>query len=164
VNRPPLTIEVPPDEPLIVWRRFVQAPPHVVFDAWTRPEHLRNWWGPRWLELLVCEVDLRVGGGYRFVQRAPDGAEHSFHGTYLEIDPPRRLVTTFVYEGGRGHEAVDAIDFEPVTGGTLLHGRSEHDSIDARDAHVEAGMEEGMADALTRLDEWSIIAPSVGGC
>ena len=66
---------------------------------WTEPEHLRHWWGPRQFELVVCESDPRAGGRYRFVQRAPDGQEHTFHGTYREVDRPRRLVRTFVYAG-----------------------------------------------------------------
>lgn len=154
MSAPSLTIELPVGEPLIIWQRFFKAPPELVSEAWTQPEHLRHWWGPRWLELTICEVDLRVGGGYRFVQRSPGGVEHGFHGNYLEIDRPRRLVMTFVYEGAPDHQAIDSLDFEPVGGGTLLHGRSEHDSVEARDQHVSAGMEEGMTDAQLRLDEW----------
>jgi len=155
VNAPRLEIEAPLDEPLIAWRRFVRAMPERLFDAWTMPEHLRRWWGPRRLELVVCEVDLRVGGGYRFVQRGPDGTERGFHGTYLEIDRPRRLVTTWMYEGSPDHDAVETVEFEAAEGGTLLRGLSRHDSVQARDAHLEAGMDAGMTDTLARLDEWS---------
>jgi uncharacterized protein YndB with AHSA1/START domain len=155
MTQPVLDLEVPVDAPLIVWKRIVKAPPALVFDAWTKPEHLRRWWGPRRLELVSCDVDLRVGGGFRFVQRAPDGTEHAFHGTYLEIDRASRLVTTFVYEGAPDDEAVDTLVFEAVDGVTVLHGRSEHGSIASRDRHVEGGMEQGFADTLARLDEWA---------
>jgi uncharacterized protein YndB with AHSA1/START domain len=156
MNLSQLVLEVPADKPLIIWQRLVAAPPELVFDAWTKPEHLRHWWGPRWLQLTICEVDLRVGGGYRFVQRSLDGTEHGFHGSYLEIDRPRRLVSTVLYAGSPKREAIDTVDFEPVADGTLLHGRSEHDSIETRDAHLAIGMERGMTDTLDRLDEWSI--------
>ena len=75
-------------EPVITYRRFVPAPPELVFEAWTKPEHLTQWLGPAYLELSVCEIDLRVGGAYRFVHRAPDGTEHGFHGEYLEVVRP----------------------------------------------------------------------------
>ena len=82
-----LVIETPADTPEIRTRRFVKAPPALVFEAWTTAEHLREWWGPRNLQIVLCEVDLRVGGGYRIVHRAPDGQEFGFHGDYREIDP-----------------------------------------------------------------------------
>jgi len=154
VSRCDLDIVLPADEPVIIWRRFSRAPPALVFRAWTDADHPRHWWGPSWMTLTVCEIDLRVGGSYRFVHRAPDGQEHGVHGVHREIDPPRRLVSSFVYEGTPQHEAVDAIDLEEADGGTLLRGRSLHDSIEARDRHVAAGMGEGMTDAHRRLDEW----------
>lgn len=149
-----LEISIPPDEPVIAFRRFVKAPPALVFAAWTDPEHLPHWWGPRRLELVVCEIDLRVGGGYRFVSRAPDGQEFGFHGEYREIQPPHRLVSTFVYEGAPDHEALDTATFEALEGGTVISGISIHDSVASRDAHVAAGMEGGMSESYERLDEW----------
>lgn len=98
-------------------------------------------------------MDLRVGGSYRFVHRAPDGQEFGFHGEFREIDPPHRLVQTFVFEGAPEHEAVETLTLEPVDGGTLLIGRTAHDTIEARDAHVAAGMEGGMRETYERLDE-----------
>jgi uncharacterized protein YndB with AHSA1/START domain len=148
-----LEITIPADEPVIAVRRFVKAPPDLVFDAWTKPEHLSRWWGPRRLELVVCEVDLRVGGGYRMVHRAPDGQEFGFHGEYREIDPPHRLVSTFVYEGAPDHMAVETLTLEAMDGGTLLHTSTVHDSTEARDMHVASGMEEGMTESHERLDE-----------
>jgi uncharacterized protein YndB with AHSA1/START domain len=148
-----LELDIPPGEPVIAMRRFVQAPPELVFAAYTDPEHLKNWWGPRYLTLTVDEIDVRPGGRYRFVHTAPDGGEHAFHGEYREVDPPRRLVTTFVYEGMPDDEAVETMEFQAVDGGTLIVGHSLHGSVEARDEHIANGMEQGMRESYDRLDD-----------
>jgi uncharacterized protein YndB with AHSA1/START domain len=148
-----LDIAIPADSPVVSFRRTVKAPLALVFGVWTEPEHLRHWWGPRALALVVSEVDLRVGGGYRFVSRAPDGQEFAFHGVYREIEPPRRLVSTFVYEGLPDNEVVETVTFELVEGGTLISSLSVHASLAARDAHVAMGMEGGLIESHVRLDE-----------
>lgn len=142
------------DEPAVTFRRFVDAPPSLVFEAWTEPEHLRHWWGPRAFALVVCEIDLRVGGTYRFVQRAPDGQDHGFFGRFIEIDRPRRLRRTFVYEGAPEHEAVETLTFESDGRGTLVSGESVFASFAARDLYARAGMERGMRESHNRLDYW----------
>lgn len=149
----PMEIVTPPDEPVIIVRRFVKAPQALVYQAWTDPEHRRRWWGPRALEVVVCEIDLRVGGGYRIVHRAPDGQEFGFHGEYREIDPPHRLVNTFVYEGEPEHEAVETLTLQAVAGGTLVTGTTRHASFAARDGHVASGMATGITESYQRLDE-----------
>ena len=146
-----LEIEIPPDEPVVIFRRVIRAAPELVFRMCTEPEHLRRWWGPRHLDLVVCEIDLRVGGRYRFVHRAPDGQEFGFFGKYRVIEPPHRLVQTFVYEGTPDNKAVDTFTFEPVAAGTLIACRTVHSSIAARDAHVASGMEDGLTDSYQRL-------------
>jgi uncharacterized protein YndB with AHSA1/START domain len=146
-----LEIETPPDLPVINWRRFVAAPPELVWDVFTRCEHLANWWGPAYLKLVVCEIDLRPGGAYRHVVRAPDGTEHSFHGEYRVVERPHRLVNTFVYDGAPEHVAVDSLDIEAVDGGTMLIGHSELPSMEAREQHVTSGMEAGMRESYDRL-------------
>jgi uncharacterized protein YndB with AHSA1/START domain len=148
-----MEIETPPGEPVIVVRAHVAAPPELVFRLYTEPEHLRRWYGPRHLELSVCEVDLRVGGRYRFVHRAPDGQEFGFSGSFLEVDRPRRLVRTFTIEDWPHGEAIETITFEGVGHGTSVHTRTVHPSVAARDAHVDAGMARGMNDAHSRLEE-----------
>jgi uncharacterized protein YndB with AHSA1/START domain len=149
-----LEIVTPADEPVILVRRLFRASPAVLFAAWTEPQHLHHWWGPRVLELVVCEVDLRVGGGYRFVERTADGQEHGFHGTYREIEPLQRLVSTFVYEGMPDAEAVQTVTFEGLDAGTLVRVRAVHPSFTARDAHIAGGMEWGLTNSYSRLDEW----------
>jgi uncharacterized protein YndB with AHSA1/START domain len=150
-----LEIEIPPDQPVITFRRLVKATPELVFRMYTEPEHLRHWWGPRHLDVVVCEVDLRVGGTYRFVHRAPDGQEFSFRGEYHVIEAPRRLVKSFVYDGAPEDEAIDTFTFETVDEGTLITCTTVHSSIAARDAHVASGMEPGLTASYLRLDEWS---------
>lgn len=149
-----LQIELAEDEPVVVFRRFVAAPPGLVFEVWTEPEHLQHWWGPRGFALVVCESDLRVGGAYRFVQRTPDGQEHGFRGEYREIERPDRLVRTFVYEGWPDLESVETITFQSEGRGTLVTGKSMFPSFVARDLYTRAGMEFGMRESHQRLDEW----------
>ena len=109
-----LQIEMPSNEPVITFRRRVAAHPDLVFRLFTEAQHLRRWWGPRRLELVECEIDLYIGGGYRLVQQAPDGQRFSFHGTYLAIERPHRLVQTFVYEGRPNNEVVETFSFAPI--------------------------------------------------
>ncbi len=149
-----LEIEVPSGEPAVVFQRFVDAPPDLVFAVWTEPEHLRNWWGPRQFELVVCESDPRAGGRYRFVQRAPDGQEHTFDGVYREVDRPQRLVRTFVYAGAPEDESVETVTFLRDGRGTLITSTSVFPSFAARDFYAQRGMEAGLRESHQRLDEW----------
>lgn len=150
-----LEITDPPDEPVITTRRFVKAPPALVWRAWTDPAALRQWWGPRVLDLVVCEMDLRVGGTYRFVHRAPDGQEFAFRGEYRELDPPRRMVSTFIFDGMPDAYSVETLALEEVEGGTMITSRSVHSSLESRNQHVANGMEYGMRESYERLDEWA---------
>lgn len=152
-NPQTLELEVPADEPVIRFQRFFAAPRDLLFRVMTAPEHMRHWWGPRSMELVSAEVDLRVGGAYRLVQRAPDGQEFVFRGEYREIDAPRRVVQTSVFEGWPGAESVDTMEFEGVEGGTLCRGEVRHSSVENRDGHVNSGMEPGMRETYERLDE-----------
>jgi uncharacterized protein YndB with AHSA1/START domain len=142
-----------PGEPVIEMRRFVKAPPELVYQVLTEGEFLRRWWGPRRLVTTVCEVDLRVGGAWRIVHRAPDGAEFAFHGEFLELDPPHRRVSTWVYEGEVEAAATETFELNAVDGGTLLRSRVVHDSVANRDMHLANGMEEGLRESYSRMDE-----------
>jgi uncharacterized protein YndB with AHSA1/START domain len=153
VSSPRLELIAPDDEPVILFRRAFQAPATLVFLAWTEPEHLRHWRVPRGFELLVCEVDLRVGGGYRFVHRAPDGSQHAFCGQYWEIERPSRLVSTFVYEAAPDTEVLDEVTFEDNGGTTLVTGRTVFPTFQARELYAAAGAERGLAECHERLDE-----------
>jgi uncharacterized protein YndB with AHSA1/START domain len=148
-----LEITTPADEPVITTRRFFKAPPELLYRAMTEPEYVGRWFGPRRLEITQSVADLRVGGTWRVVHRAPDGMEFAFRGTFLELDPPRRRVGTFVYEGAPEHEAIETIELEAVEGGTMLRSVLRHDSMEARDMHVASGMETGIVESYERLDE-----------
>lgn len=153
MSGPRLDVQAPQDAPLIVFRRAFAAPPWLVFEAWTEPGHLRHWRGPRGFELVGCEVDLRVGGRYRFVQRAPDGSEHVFSGRYREIERPRRLVATLVYDAAPAIEMLDEVTFEENDGTTLVTGRTAFPTFEARDLYLDGGAEQGLAECHEHLDE-----------
>jgi uncharacterized protein YndB with AHSA1/START domain len=153
VRDPRLEFLAPHDEPVIVFRRAFNAPARLVFATWTEPEHLRRWRGPRGFELVACEVDLRVGGSYRFVHRAPDGSRHVFYGQYLEIERPTRLVSTFAYEAAPETKALEEITFEEDGGPTVVTGRSAFPTFQARDLYLAGGAERGLAESHDRLDE-----------
>ena len=146
-------IETPAGEPIIKVRRFFEAPPELVYKACTEADYIRRWMGPRRLEVSECETDVRVGGTWRLVHRAPDGAEFVFYGELLELDPPRRRVGTFVWERAPEDKAVETMELEPFDGGTLLTTTSVHSSVAARDLHVANGMESGVIESYERLDE-----------
>jgi uncharacterized protein YndB with AHSA1/START domain len=150
---PTTEIEIPADQPLINLRRFFKAPPELVYKALTEPEYIRRWFGPRRLEITECEADLRVGGAWRVVHRAPDGTEFVFGGTFLELDPPRRRVGTFRWEGAPEHEAVETFEITAVEGGSLVATTMDHGTMEARDMHVANGMEGGLIESHERLDD-----------
>ena len=147
-------VERTTDRELTVTRKF-NAPAHIVFDAWTKPELLKRWWAPRsfGVSLFECEQDLRVGGAYRFAfGRNPKDPE-VFSGRYLEVDPPTRLVLTQLYE--RMSEVGDVIvtaTFEESQGGTLLTLHQLFPSKEALEGALASGMERGMRVTLDQLD------------
>jgi uncharacterized protein YndB with AHSA1/START domain len=147
-----LTIALPSDLEIVMTREFA-APRRLVYEAMTRPEHLKRWWGPRSLELSVCEVDLRVGGTWRFVQRAPDGQEFGFHGVYREIEPPVRLVFTFVFDPFPEHDAFVTVVLDERNGRTTMTETIRHKTKEGRDGQLQSGMEEGSVDSMNRLEE-----------
>jgi uncharacterized protein YndB with AHSA1/START domain len=153
VTSPRLDLIAPDSEPVLIFRRVFQAPPSLVFAAWTEPEHLRQWRVPRGFELVVCDVDLRVGGGFRFVHRAPDGSLHGFRGRYRQIERPGRLVSTFSYEAAPATEMLDEVTFTGNGGTTLVTGRTTFPSFEARELYAAAGAERGLAECHDRLDE-----------
>ena len=109
--------------------------------------------GPDGFTCTVREMDVRPGGAWSFVHTAPDGTEHGFHGEFTDVDPPRRLARTFVYDPWPEASMVEWFELEEVEGGTMLRGESRHASIESRDRHVESGMESGMTESMQRLDE-----------
>jgi uncharacterized protein YndB with AHSA1/START domain len=148
----PTTAERKSDRELVVTRTF-NGPARVVFEAWTRPELLARWWVPKstGLIMLSCEVDVRVGGAYRFVFRHGDSKPMEFFGKYIEVTPHSRLVWTND-EGGEGG-AITTVTFEERGGKTLLVMHELHPSKEALDGALAGMGMEGMHEPFDQLDE-----------
>jgi len=152
------TVTLPTDEQILITREF-DAPKHLVWKAWTTPELVRRWWHASRGEMTVCEIDLRVGGAWRYVMIADGFGEVGFHGEFREIEPFERLVSTEVYEGipdADEHAAIDILTLEEVDERTLMSILVEHPTKEGRDAHIDSGMEAGMQDAMDLLEEVAI--------
>jgi uncharacterized protein YndB with AHSA1/START domain len=134
--------------------RVFQAPRELVFAACTEPRHMAQWWGPRGSTLPVCEMDVRPGGTYRFVQHAPDGSLHAFHGTYREVARPTRLVMTQIYDPYPTSEMLVTVTLEDLGDGrSRMTDTMLFDSIESRDGSLSAGMESGARQSYDRLAE-----------
>lgn len=142
-----------PSELEIVSERIFDAPRERVFAAWTDADLVPRWWGLRRTTTIVDELDLRVGGAWRFVERMEDGTEVGFRGSYREVVPPERLAYSFEWEGLPGHVSVDILTFEDLGGRTRLIARSLFHTVEDRDGMIEAGMEKGMNETFDQLDE-----------
>jgi uncharacterized protein YndB with AHSA1/START domain len=149
------TVTLPTDEQILITREF-DAPRHLVFRAWTTPELVRRWWTAKRGEMTTCEIDLRVGGAWRYVMVADGGFEVAFHGEYREIVPNERIVSTEVYEARPEGEAVDTLTLTEVDGRTTVTLLVQHTSKEDRDAHIDSGMEAGLQDALDLLEEVAV--------
>lgn len=139
--------------------REFSAPRRLVYEAWTQPDHLRHWWGPRGFTTLSCEMDLRPGGRWRVRSRSPEGTEVAEVGVFREIAPPQRLVFTHAWEdvqGDPGHETLVTVTFTEQAGKTRIDFRqAEFDSIESRDAH-----EGGWSSAFELLVEYLAELPA----
>ena len=144
------TIE--PGKQEIFMTRVFDAPRHLVFKAHTDPQMVAKWWGPRRLTADVQELDARPGGHWRIVHKDADGQSYGFHGVYHSVDE-ERIVQTFEFEGAPGHVSLESLDLEEVDGKTRLTAHSVHFSVEARDAMVSAGMQEGADETWDRLEE-----------
>ena len=144
-----------PSEKEIVLTRDFDAPRSLVFEAFVKPEHLKRWWGYRDSTLTVCEVDLRLGGVWRYVLRKANGSEQPFCGEFREIMPPERLVYTFVYDvdGFRDPAGLVQDVFQEKNGRTTLVETMFFPSKHARDETLNAGMVAGAEETLDRLAE-----------
>lgn len=143
-----------PSDREVRMRRLFDAPRHLVFEAMTRPEHIRRWWGRlgEGYSVPVCEVDLRPGGAWRFVNRHPKG-EAAFHGVYREIAPPERLVFTEIFESLPDAESVVTVVLADENGKTRLTVTALYPSPDVRDTVLKSGMTAGAAISYDRLEE-----------
>jgi uncharacterized protein YndB with AHSA1/START domain len=142
-----------PGEREIRVERVFDAPRERVFAAYTDPELVAQWWGPRNSTTVVDEMDATTGGKWRFTMPNPDGGETGFRGVYREVLAPERIVQTFEWEGMPGHVTVDTATFEDLGDRTRLVTTSIFHTPEERDGMLESGMESGMNETYDRLDE-----------
>ena len=152
-NSDTFKVTTPSDQEITLTRLF-DAPRDLVFEAMSKPEHVRRWWGA--LDdkhsMSVCEIDFRVGGKWHFVGRGPKG-EYGFHGVYLEIDAPERVVFTEIYDPVPGEGSVVTSLLTEEHGKTRMTVTARYSSLDVRDMVLKTGMAKGAATSYDRLEE-----------
>jgi uncharacterized protein YndB with AHSA1/START domain len=147
-------VTTPSDREIVLTRLF-DAPRHLVFEAMSKPEHIKQWWGNlgAGYSVPVCEVDLRVGGKWRFANRTPKGELAVFYGVYREVAPPERVVFTEIFEPFPDAESVVTSVLTEEQGKTRLTATCLYPSVEVRDMVLKTGMEKGAALSYDRLDE-----------
>jgi uncharacterized protein YndB with AHSA1/START domain len=150
------TVTLPTDEQILITREF-DAPKHLVYRAWTTSELVKRWWNAKRGDVTVAEIDLQVGGRWRYVMVTDDGFEVGFHGEYREIVPNERIVSTEVYEGipaeTAGDGTLNTATFSEAGGRTTLTILVQCPNKEVRDAIIDSGMEAGMQDAMDLLEQ-----------
>jgi uncharacterized protein YndB with AHSA1/START domain len=146
-----LTVTLPSDLEITMARVF-EAPRALVFEAHSKPEHVKHWWGRG--NPLDCEMDFRPGGRYRFVEHAPDGEDYAFRGEYREIVAPERIVQTFEFEGMPGHVAEETLVLTEESGKTTVTSTTRFASKEDRDGMLASGMEVGANESYDALDAY----------
>jgi uncharacterized protein YndB with AHSA1/START domain len=151
-------VTLPTDEQILITREF-DAPKHLVYEAWTTPELVKRWWNAKRGEVTVAEIDLRVGGTWRYAMVTEGGFEVAFHGEFREIVPNERIVSTEAYEGVPNPDesaSLNTVTFTEENGRTTLTILVEHKSKEIRDAQIDSGMEAGLQDAMDLLEQVAI--------
>ena len=149
------TVTLPTEDQILITREF-DAPKELVWKAWTTPELVKQWWHANRGEVKLAEIDLRVGGTWRYVSVTPEGFEVGFHGEYREIEPHDRLVSTEAYEGIPNHDenaTVNTMTLDEDNGRTTVAILVQCPSRDVRDAMIDSGMEAGMQDAFDLMEQ-----------
>jgi uncharacterized protein YndB with AHSA1/START domain len=136
-----------------VMTRIFDAPRDLVFEAYTDPEAIPQWWGPAEMTTVVDKMDVKPGGVWRYVQRKPDGKAYAFNGVYKEIVPPSKLVSTFEFEGMPGHIVVDTVIFEAIGNQTKITVTSLFASKEDLEGMMQSGMEDGATESYDRFEE-----------
>ncbi len=142
-----------PGVPQILIAREVNAPREIVFRAYTEPDLLVQWLGPRRYAMTIDRLEIRDGGTWRYLHRGDDGTEYAFRGVFHGTPSLDGIVQTFEFEGAPGNVALEPLTFEPQGAGPLLRTNSVYQTVAARDAMIESGMEGGVNDGYDRLDE-----------
>ena len=158
-NTGTLKVTLPSDCEVLLTRVF-DAPRELVWQAFTKPQLLKRWFGPRGWSLVECEVDLRVGGGWRYVMQGPEGQKMGMRGVYREIVPPERSVHVESFDDYPGESVVNAV-FTEEGGKTTMNATVRYPSKEVRDTVVRMGMEHGAAESYDKLAE--LLSGSGGG-
>ena len=138
---------------IIITREF-EAPRELVFKAYTNPELLKQWLGPKGYEMHVDKYDARSGGEYRYIHTGKEGEEYGFRGVFHEISEPEVIIQTFEFEGAKGHVSLEKATFEELPGNrTRVTGLSVYQSVADRDMMLRSNMETGVKEGYERLDE-----------
>jgi uncharacterized protein YndB with AHSA1/START domain len=151
-------VTLPADDQILITREFA-APKHLVYKALTTPELVKRWWSSDYGDMTVADIDLRVGGRWRFVMVTKDGAEVAFDGEYREIVPNERIVSTEVYEGvpdADENAAVNTVTLKDANGATMMTVLVQCSSKDVRDAIIDSGMEVGMQKSYDYLERVAV--------
>jgi uncharacterized protein YndB with AHSA1/START domain len=145
-------VSLPSDKEILITRDF-DAPRHLVYRAYTEPALVKRWWAGDRGEVNSIEIDLRVGGAWRYVMTANGGFEVAFHGEFTEIVPNERLTRTEVFEGAPDAGAVSTLTLTEKDGHTRAEILIRHESKENRDMHLNSGMEDGMQEAMDYLEQ-----------
>ena len=148
-------VTLPTDEQILITREF-DAPRHLVYRAWTTPELVMRWWSGKRGEMTLAEIDLRVGGRWRYVMVAQGDFEVAFHGEYREIVTNERIVSTSVYEAMPEAESLNTATFTERDGRTTLEILTVMPSKELRDGMINSGMEGGLQEGLDLLEEIAV--------
>lgn len=147
-----LTITAEPGTPFIDTERAFDAPADLLYRAYTEPDLIAQWLGPRKYETIIDKFDARDGGEWRYINRGADGEEFAFHGVFHAMSPDH-LVQTFEFEGWPGHVSLETLTFEERDGTTIVRTHSVYQSVEDRDGMVQSGMETGTREGYERLEE-----------
>ena len=148
-------VTLPADDQILIEREFA-APAHLVWRSVTEPELVRRWWHAGRGEMTQCEIDLRVGGTWRYAMRPEGGEEFAFYGEFLELVPDEKVVQTETFEPFPDNPSTNTMTLAERDGVTVMRTLVHHDSPEARDMHINSGMEAGMQDALDLLEETAV--------
>lgn len=137
----------------ITMQRSLKAPRELVYRAMTDPDLIPKWWGQRSTTTVVDKFDARVGGDWRFIQKGENGEEYAFRGTFLELDPPSKIVQTFEFEPMPGHVVTDSMTLTEIEGGTLVLINSKFANKEDLEGMLQSGMEAGANESYDQLEE-----------
>jgi len=144
-------LELPSEREILITRSF-HAPARIVFEAMTQPEYVRQWWAPKSRgQMLLCQIDFRVGGAWRYVMRTNAGMEVGFSGKFLEIQATERVVQTEIFDPFPDLGAVVTVQLAEHDGSTTLTSRCLYPSKEVRDQVIATGMEDGMRESYRQL-------------